>query len=137
MKRSFILLATVALASAACATSSADESEMSEAAAERLAQFERTGETQSCLPLRSIAQIKPLDDRHFLVRAGSQYYLNKVSSRCHNAHRSNYRLQYRTSQSQLCRLEIINVVDNSTGFTAGSCSLGDFEKLTEIEAPAE
>lgn len=127
-------ISAAAILLAACATNDGGDQEMSEAAAERLADFERTGETESCLPLRSIDQIKPLDERHFLVRAGvNDYYLNEVSGRCNSAHRSNYRLQYTTSLSQLCRLEIIEVVDNSTGFTAGSCSLGDFERLEKVE----
>lgn len=127
-------ISAAAILLAACATNDGGDQEMSEAAAERLADFERTGETESCLPLRSIDQIRPLDERHFLVKVGvNDYYLNEVSGRCNSAHRPNYRLQYTTSLSQLCRLEIISVIDNSTGFTAGSCSLGDFERLEKVE----
>ena len=111
----------------------AQAEEISNAAAKRLAQFERTGEFDSCLPLRSIREIKPLDDTHFLIRVGVRnYYLNVMSGRCSNAARSSYRLQYTTSLSQLCRHEIVKVVDNTSGFTAGSCAFGDFERLEKI-----
>lgn len=122
---------SAAFAISACAT--ANSYEMSEEAASALAAFERTGETDSCLPLRSIRQIKPLDERYFLVQVGqNQYYLNETKGRCSGADRLGYRLQYSTTLSQLCRSEIIDVVDNTTGFTAGSCGLGEFEKLEKI-----
>lgn len=124
------LLLLALTAAAGCAT--VEQEEITQAAQERLADFERTGEMRSCLNLRSISQITPLDDRHFLVRAGvNDYYLNVVSGRCAGAGRFSNRLQYTTSLSQLCRSEIINVVDNSTGFVMGSCGLGSFERLVE------
>ncbi len=121
-------VAVLACASAACA--STDSYEMSEEAAARLAEFDRTGEYRSCLGLRQISQIKALDERTFLVRVGvNDYYLNQLSSSCTGADNSFNRLQYTTSQSQLCRNEIITVVDNTTGFTVGACGLNDFERL--------
>ena len=35
------------------------------------------------------------------------------------------------------RNQIIRIVDNTTGFTVGSCGLSSFEKLEEIETPEE
>ena len=107
-----------------------DDGEMSAKVAEELAGFERTGETRNCLSLSRIDQIKPLDDHYFLVRVGvNDYYLNEVRGRCTGAGRFSNRLQYTTSLSQLCRNEIIRVVDNTSGFTVGSCGLGSFERL--------
>ncbi len=111
---------------------------MSDRAAERLAQFEATGETEDCLSTTRIQSITPLDDRHFLVRVGTNdYYLNKVSSRCGGASRAGNRLQYTISGGQLCRNEIISVVDNSSGFTVGSCGLNSFEKLERVEVETQ
>ena len=123
-----VVPAACALALGACASSGTDDGEDKVAAA--LAGFEKTGETESCLSLRRIDQIKPLDDRNFLIRVGRKdYYLNEVSGRCSNADGINTRLQYKTALSQLCRNELISVVDNSTGMNIGSCGLGNFQKL--------
>jgi len=131
MKFSVVMAGSVLLVSA-CATSTPYE--MSEETAAELAKFERTGDVRNCISLRSIDRIQPLDERNFLIHVGvNTYYLNEVSGSCNSAGRSGYRLQYSTSLSQLCRGEIIKVVDNSTGFSAGSCGLGSFEKLTEVE----
>ena len=122
---------------AACATTGSSY-EMSEEVAAKLAEFEKTGDVRNCLPLRSIDQIKPLDERNFLVEAGaSDFYLAELSSSCNGADSTFNRLQYETSTSQLCRGEIIRVIDNSSGFTVGSCGMSDFQKLEKIEEPAE
>ncbi len=121
-------IAVAAFAGAACASGGAYE--MSEDVSARLAEFERTGDYQTCLGLRQINQIKPLDERTFLVRVGvNDYYLNQTTSSCRGADSTFNRLQYTTSLSQLCRNEIISIVDNTTGFTTGSCGLGSFERL--------
>lgn len=133
-----VSLGVAAMAIAACTTASSEEAALSEDAAARLAEFDRTGERRSCLPLRRINQITAIDDRNFLVRVGTNdYYLNELRSRCNGAARSFNRIQYTTSTGSLCRNEIITVVDNSTGFTVGSCGLSDFEKLEQIEDGGE
>lgn len=114
----------------ACATASTYE--MSDETKATLAKYEATGETRSCLPLTSIDRIKPIDDRNFLIEMrGRDVYISRLSSSCSGASRFNNRLQYETSLSSLCQNEIIRVVDNSSGFTVGSCGLEKFEKLVE------
>lgn len=108
------------------------EPEVSAEAAERLADFTRTGEKMKCISLRSVSQIEPLTDDLFLVRAGvSDYYLNTMKGRCSGAASAFNRIEYRISLSQLCENEIANVVDNSSGFTQGSCAFGAFERLEQ------
>lgn len=127
MKHAMLAMAVI-FGAAGCATVEAEETSAEVEA--KLAEFERTGDMRSCLNLRSIDQIKPLNENLFLVRVGvNDYYLNEVSGRCSGADSSFNRLQYTTSLNQLCRNEIIRVVDNSTGFTIGSCGLGSFERL--------
>ncbi len=129
-------VAIAAFAGSACA--SGGSYEMSEKASARLAEFDQTGDYQTCLGLRQINQIKALDEHNFLVRVGlNQYYLNRVSGRCTGASSTFNRLQYTTSISQLCRNEIVSVIDNTTGFVSGSCSLGDFERLEKKPDDAE
>lgn len=131
------LLFTGVLVFGVCASAVAAGSKSSDRAAERLAEFERTGEMTNCMSTRRINTITALDDNHFLVRvSANKYYLNEVS-RCSGASSSFNRLQYRTHGGQLCRNEIIKVVDNSSGFTVGSCGLGGFERLTKKVKKAE
>lgn len=120
--------AGVAIAAAGCATTPVER--VDEGAAKLLAQYDRTGEVTSCLGIREISSIRPVTEKTFLVRVGAnQYYVNDISGRCSGATMSGNRLQYSTSLSQLCRNEIIHVVDNANGFNVGSCGLGSFEKL--------
>lgn len=134
MKHWMLLLLGAGLAAPGCATAAAGDGAMSERAAERLAQFEATGETETCLRTTRIQSITALDEKHLLVRvSGNNYYLNKVSGKCNGAQWAGNRLQYTITTGQLCRNEIITVVDNTTGITAGSCGLNSFEKLERIE----
>lgn len=136
--RNQMLAVGLICAIAATTPAIADDEPMSEEAAERLAEFERTGEKLNCINIRSISQITPLDERYFLVRVGvGRFYLNEVRGRCNNADRGFNRLQYTTSLSRLCRNEIINVVDNNQGFIVGSCGLGSFERLERIPEEEE
>ncbi len=135
LKTSMALGATALLA--ACATAGSGYV-MSDEVAAKLAEFEKTGEVKNCLQLRTIDQIRPLDERNFLIETGvNDYYLAELSSSCSGAASSFNRLQYTTSLSSLCRNEIIRVVDNTNGFTVGSCGMSDFQKLEKIEEPAE
>lgn len=118
-------------ASAGCATTQKEEA-LSPKAAAKLAQFERTGKMQDCVPIANLNQITPLSDKLFLVRVGvDDYYLNEVSGKCSGASSSFNYLQYSTSLSQLCRNEIVHVVDSTTHSFVGSCGIGSFEKLTK------
>ncbi|MHA7872857.1 MAG: DUF6491 family protein [Hyphococcus sp.] len=112
---------------------------MTAAADERLAEFDRTGETAACLNVAQIRQMTALDERRLLVRAsGGQYYLNTTSGRCIGAARPNNRIQYALGgTTQLCRNQIITIVDNALGVVSGSCGLGAFETLERKEAEVE
>lgn len=132
----FGAIATGMLA-AGCATG-AGYAGPSDKVAATLAKYERTGETTACLNISRIDSIKALDERHFLVRTGvNSYYLNEPSAGCNGAGRSNQRIQYVLGNAQLCRNQIVTVVDNTSGIISGSCGLGSFEKLEEKPADAE
>lgn len=119
-----------ALTLQACAPGEMMEPEMSVEAAETLAAYDVTGETESCLSTRRIDQIKPLDERHWMVETvNGDMYLNRVGRGCNGADRSFSYLQYDTPTAQLCRGEIIRVIDNGSNMVQGSCGLGDYERL--------
>ena len=123
-----------ALTLQACAPGEAMEPDMSAEAAETLASYEFTGETRSCLSTSRIDQIKPLDERHWLVETvNGDMYLNRVGRGCSGADRSFTYLQYEIPTGQLCRGEIVRVIDSGSGMTQCACGLGDYERLTRIE----
>ncbi len=94
--------------------------------------FERTGETVSCVALRS-SDITALDESTFLVRVGGNYYVNEARGACHDADSNFTRIEITMFGSQLCSGEILKIVDQSTGMFRSSCSLGAFEKLTKTQ----
>ena len=120
---------------AGCATSSAER--INENAAAKLAEYDRTGEVTSCVNVRQISSIDAVDEKTLLIKAGvNDYYVSDLKSRCSGSTSTFNRFEYTTSTAQLCRNEIIRIVDNSTGFLAGSCGMGSFEKLVK-KAPPE
>ncbi|GGB74786.1 DUF6491 family protein [Glycocaulis alkaliphilus] len=133
MKPRNFVTGMAAAAAALGMASAVSAQDMSDAAAERLAQFERTGETRTCVNLTQVRSIQPLDDSHFLIEMRNRdTYLNVVNGRCSRAASSSTYLQYSITGSQLCRGEIVNVIDNGgQGMLSGSCSLGGFERLTQ------
>jgi hypothetical protein len=116
---------SLALVSGAFALARKDKSD------ETLAKYEKTGETISCINTRTARDIDVLDDYSLLVRANGEYYLNEFGNRCSGLARER-RYVHESTQNQMCRGDIIRVI-NSMGHPFGSCSLGDFEKLVEIE----
>lgn len=126
--------AALAISASACAASMQGDEGPSEEAAERLAEFERTGETRNCLQLRRIDSIKPLDEKYFLIETyGDGRYLNVVNGRCSQADSAFTFLEYDTSTSSLCANEIIRVRTQNDGGVIGSCSLSRFERLEPKE----
>ena len=122
--------AVLAVSASACAASMQGDEGPSEEAAERLAEFDRTGETRNCLQLRRIDSITPLDEKYFLIETnGGDHYLNVVNGRCSNADSSFAFLEYRTSTSNLCANEIVRVRTQNDGGVVGACSLSQYEKL--------
>jgi hypothetical protein len=119
-----------------CASTGAEP--VDEDAAEKLAQFERTGEVTSCLNVRQISNITAVDERTLLIQSGvNDYYVSDLESDCNGATRSSTRFEYSTSTAQLCRNEIIRIVDSGGKFLVGSCGMGSFERLKKREVPAQ
>jgi len=119
---------------AGCATTYAEP--VNKGAAAILDQYERTGDVQSCIGLRQISSIDAVDENTLLIKSGvNDYYVNDVKGRCHGATRNSTRFEYTTSISQLCRNDILKIVDNGGGFLVGSCGVGSFEKLEKKAEP--
>ena len=102
----------------------------SDRASKILSKYEKTGETVDCLRLSMVRETNPIDDDMILfeVRGGAMF-LNETNSRCSGL-RFERRFSYSVSMSQICRGDIIHVLD-STGSRRGACSLGEFQALME------
>lgn len=126
---SISLSAVCGLLLAACET--AGPAPVSEAdIAEAITDYERTGETQSCLSVVRIDEIDPVTERIWLVELkGGEVYLNTVSSGCSGADSAFTYLLYDIPGSLLCRGEIIRVMEQTSDLPRGSCALGEYERL--------
>lgn len=86
-----------------------------------------------CISLSRIQSSDVIDKQHILFRlAGNDMYVNTLPRACPGLMRDKAYM-YRTSQSQLCNLDMITVLDQASfGLTAGAtCGLGTFEPIDE------
>ncbi len=127
-----IFLAAALLAG--CATATGEP--VNEGAAARLAGLTRTGEKQTCLSIPQINQITAVNEKTLLIRSGANnWFVSDLATRCRGVVNAGNRIEYTTSLPQLCRNDILRIVDNANGFLTGSCGMGSFERLAE--KPAE
>lgn len=106
--------------------------------ADALDGFVETGETVSCVSMRSTS-IDPIDENRLLFKVGSRYYLNETNGSCERAGSSFNRIEVTLFGPRACRGEILRIVDNNSGAFEGACSLGEFRGLKKKpkDAPAE
>ncbi len=125
--RTLILTAAVA-GMAACATASEpmQRSAKMQQTYDRMLAGKVAGKAESCLPTNRSNDMTVIDDNTILFRNGSTVYVNQPLGGCMNLHQSGRALVTRNVGPQLCRGDIATVVDNTSGVTVGSCSLGDF-----------
>ncbi len=99
--------------------------------------YELTGQTRTCLPLRSIDDITPLNEGAWLVTTNSRdAYVSRVNGGCRAATRPFTYLSYSVPGAQLCRGEIVTVMDQGMNSPVGSCSIGTFEELSPLPEDA-
>lgn len=121
------------LAAAGCATATGEP--VNESAAARLAGLQRTGDKQTCLNVTLLNEITGVDERTLLIRSGANnWYVSDLGSRCRGVVSRGNRIEYTTSLPQLCRNDILRIVDNANGFLTGSCGMGSFERLEKKTA---
>lgn len=92
-----------------------------------LERYQETGNTEACVPMRSLRQSIILDNRTIFFEAtGRRGFMNRLPNECPGLLREQ-RFAYANSFGSLCRAQIITILD-SFGRTWGSCALGDFEE---------
>ncbi len=124
MRKIWTASALVAVAAAACAGPSARDVADQRA----LAEARPVGEPQSCVQLVGIRNTRVLDNRmiDFIMRNGD-VYRNRLPDECPGLG-FDESFSYRTSQSQLCSVDIITV-RNRSGLPGASCGLGQFQRV--------
>jgi len=95
----------------------------------QMAEYTRTDETRNCLGLPRIDRSDVWDDGHilFTMRNGD-LWLNTLPRQCSRLGRE-ASFMYENAINQLCKMDIITVLDTSTNIKGPSCSLGDFQKI--------
>jgi hypothetical protein len=122
-----------ALAASGCATTAGEP--VNEGAAARLAGLQRTGEKQQCLNVTLLNEITAVDEKTLLIRSGANnWYVSDLGLRCNGVVSRGNRIEYTTSLPQLCRNDILRIVDNVNGFLTGSCGMGSVERLEKKPA---
>lgn len=98
---------------------------------EGLEGYKATGEMENCVSTRRISSTRVIDDDTILFEMrGKKVYLNRLSHSCHGLRMSGG-FSYKVSTTQLCKGEIITVLE--TMGQGSSCSLGKFELLDKVE----
>jgi len=93
---------------------------------------EEGDKAQACVPIAQIDHTKILDDQNVLFyMKNRKIYKNHLPNRCAGLKAADT-FRYKTSQSQLCNVDIITVLNRTGGdFMPGpSCGLGMFEPYT-------
>ncbi|HEY0446095.1 MAG TPA: hypothetical protein VGD19_06545 [Allosphingosinicella sp.] len=86
----------------------------------------RPGRPQSCITRFEADRMSTVGDRTIVFRASpGLVYVNEPAGGCPMEGASR-RLERRTIDTNLCRNEQLNVIDNATGAYFGTCILGDF-----------
>lgn len=127
--KTICLLGAVALISGCAATDSAATQaraaaysvELDKALAGKVA-----GKPQSCINIRNAYSTQQIGDRTILYKVSNKLvYRNDPQGGCSGLGRDRA-LVTRLYSSQLCRGDIVTPTDLTTGFSGGSCPLGDF-----------
>jgi len=93
---------------------------------------------ERCISIRSIKQTKVLDDQNVLFyTTGNRNYKNHLAYPCSGLAVADS-FMYRTSESKLCNVDIITVLNRmgGGGTQGASCGLGMFEEIDQQQLDA-
>lgn len=126
-KYSPLFLAAAMLAGCSTAPPPMGMEAQSEARLQNLIDGKVAGQPMSCLAPRRADRMVVIDDNTVAFREGSNVYVNRIQGGCNQLGSGFYALVTRSyGSSGLCRGDIAQVADLTTGTTVGSCVLGDF-----------
>ena len=129
MKR-ILALTLTALAASACAPADpvarAEVAEQNETALAELLQGRTAERTVSCVHQRLLHSNRSIGEGVVVFEgANGRIYVNRPSAGCPEMD-STTTMILRTPSTQMCRGDIVNVVDQASGIHYGACGLGDF-----------
>lgn len=119
----------VAAAASACASSAVNEPRTAKAELklQKALQGKVAGAPVKCLRSTRTGDMTIVDDNSILFRDGrNRVYRNDPLGGCSPMGRGGYALVTHPVTGEMCRGDIVQVVDLSSRMLAGSCSLGDF-----------
>lgn len=132
MRSISILVAGAALASCTGVPPQPLRSAQDQAHYLRLVEGKVAGRPQDCLSTFPTSDMTVIDESTIVYRrSGSQVYVGHMRDQCSNLGSPGYAMltkQY--GSAQMCRGDIVQVVDTSSGMLAGSCVLGGFTPFT-------
>ena len=122
-----LFLSLTALTSlAACTQQDIEPSADTQAAlSAELRNYAPAGQPVSCVSQRDLRGNRSAGDAIIFTGPGDRIWVNRSAGGCPELN-SGRTLVTRTSSTQLCRGDIATVVDPVSGFSSGSCGLGDF-----------
>lgn len=125
-----LLLLPLLTTLAACGASVADQprSARAQQALDRYLAGKIAGTPQSCLATYRRDDMVTIDDNTILFRDGAnRYWRNDPRGGCNGLGQPGVAMVTKTfGGGQLCRGDIVQMTDLSTGVVVGSCSLNDF-----------
>jgi hypothetical protein len=134
--RTFLLLAGLGFAAAACTANAPVDPRVEQATADKLtralAGYEPAGPPVSCVQLRDLGSNRSAGEAIvFESQTRGTLYVNRPPGGCPSLGPGNA-LVTRTSSAQLCRGDIADVIDPVSHTTYGGCGLGDFEPYRRV-----
>lgn len=88
------------------------------------------GKPVDCIPLRQIQSTEIFDRTAILYKVGNIWYLNRPASGASFLDRSDILLTD-TRSPNLCSIDIVRLIDQSSRFPSGSLGLGQFVPYTK------
>ena len=124
--RKTIAIAGLALAAAGCTAEEPPEARMDREAAlaAELRDYEQTGPAVSCVSTRDLEGNRSAGGAIIFEGHGRRIWVNRPAGGCPDLR--NNALKIRTTGTQFCRGDIVDVVDLANGIHYGGCGLGDF-----------
>ncbi len=88
-------------------------------------------DSKRCIPIKDIRRTEVIDDQNILFHLrNKKTYNNHLPHRCGGLAYAKA-FKYETAQSELCNVDIISVINTTTGtlMPGASCALGLFERV--------
>ena len=125
---SLLLMGAALVGCSTTAAPPAMRSAQSQAQFQRLLAGKVAGPSVSCLPSTRANDMTVIDEDTVIFRqSGNHFYVGHMQGGCSNLGRPGYALLTKQiGSSGLCHGDIATVIDTHSGFTVGSCTIGDF-----------